>query len=149
MRGRKPQPTALKVLRGNPGKRPINRDEPTPPPLDRRVPADLGDDDDEARREWRRTIAPAIGTGQITSADRAMAVAHCLLWSTWRSQLADAALHPHASNPSRLGANKTFALLVRVDAELGLTPSARSRVKVAAAREQVDPVETRFFTRRA
>ena len=26
--GRRPQPTALKVLRGNPGKRPLNVDEP-------------------------------------------------------------------------------------------------------------------------
>jgi phage terminase small subunit len=146
VRGRKPVPTALKVLRGNPGKRPINRDEPAPPPLDRRVPADLGDDD-EAKREWRRTISPAIGTGQITSADRVVALAHCLLWSTWRAQLADAALHPHSANPSRLSANKTFALLVRVDAELGLTPSARSRVKVTA-REQADPADA-FFTRRA
>jgi P27 family predicted phage terminase small subunit len=29
--GRRPQPTKLKVLRGNPGKRPINQHEPIPP----------------------------------------------------------------------------------------------------------------------
>ena len=29
-RGRKPKPTALKVLEGNPGKRPLNLYEPTP-----------------------------------------------------------------------------------------------------------------------
>lgn len=27
-RGRKPKPTALKVLEGNPGKRPLNKNEP-------------------------------------------------------------------------------------------------------------------------
>lgn len=30
-RGRKPKPTALKVLEGNPGKRPLNDHEPIPP----------------------------------------------------------------------------------------------------------------------
>ena len=30
-RGRKPKPTALKVLEGNPGKRPLNDREPVPP----------------------------------------------------------------------------------------------------------------------
>ena len=30
-RGRKPKPTALKVLEGNPGKRPLNENEPIPP----------------------------------------------------------------------------------------------------------------------
>ena len=30
MRGRKPVPTALKKLRGNPGKRPLNDAEPKP-----------------------------------------------------------------------------------------------------------------------
>ncbi|HZK10243.1 MAG TPA: phage terminase small subunit P27 family, partial [Clostridia bacterium] len=29
-RGRKPKPTALKVLEGNPGKRPLNKNEPQP-----------------------------------------------------------------------------------------------------------------------
>ena len=31
MRGRRPKPTALKLIEGNPGKRPLPRDEPTPP----------------------------------------------------------------------------------------------------------------------
>ena len=30
-RGRKPKPTALKILEGNPGKRPLNENEPIPP----------------------------------------------------------------------------------------------------------------------
>ena len=30
MRGRRPKPTRLKLLTGNPGKRPLNDDEPQP-----------------------------------------------------------------------------------------------------------------------
>jgi hypothetical protein len=32
MRGRKPKPTRLKLVAGNPGKRPLNPREPTPEP---------------------------------------------------------------------------------------------------------------------
>lgn len=148
MRGRKPTPTALKLIRGNPGKRPLNRDEPQPGPLRRSCPRELADT--EARAEWRRTIAPAIDRGQVTAADRVMAIAHCELWATWRSQLADAARHAHIiaagpsnypmPNPARMMANKTFALLKSVDAELGFTPASRSRVTTvkASAADQLD-----------
>lgn len=30
-RGRKPKPTAMKILEGNPGERPLNEREPIPP----------------------------------------------------------------------------------------------------------------------
>jgi P27 family predicted phage terminase small subunit len=136
MRGRKPKPTVLKLLTGNPGKRRLNEYEPKPDPLTTDCPSELTEPD--AISEWQRTIVPAITRGQITSADRVFAIAHCHLWATWRSQLADAAQHAHVvavgpnkhptPNPARGMANKTFLLLAKVDAELGLTPTSRSRV---------------------
>ena len=138
VRGRKPKPTVLKLIDGNPGKRPINEKEPKPEPLANTVPQELSSVD--AVEEWNRTIVPAIARGQITSADRVFAIAHCELWATWRSQLADALKHAHVvaagkhghpiPNPARGMANKTFMLLAKVDAELGLTPTSRSRVQV-------------------
>lgn len=137
MRGRKPKPTVLKLLNGNPGKRPINPREPKPEHLSEACPPELEQVD--AKAEWERTIIPAIRRGQVTAADRVFAIAHCELWATWRSQLADAARHPHVvaagkdskhpmPNPARGMANKTFLLLAKVDAELGFTPTSRSRV---------------------
>jgi P27 family predicted phage terminase small subunit len=138
MRGRKPTPTVLRVLRGNPSKRPMNTNEPKPDPLSDEYPDEL--QDTEARDEWTRTIVPAIEIGQITAADRVFAIAHCELWATWRSQLAEAAKHPHVvavghnkhpmPNPARTMSNKTLQLLAKVDAELGLTPVSRSRVNI-------------------
>jgi P27 family predicted phage terminase small subunit len=140
MRGRKPKPTVLKLLNGNPGKRPLNDHEPKPGHLTEDIPPEL--DKTDAKEEWQRTIVPAIRRGQITAADRVFAIAHCDLWATWRSQLADASRHAHVvavgpnqhpmPNPARGMANKTFLLLAKVDAELGLTPSSRSRVRVEA-----------------
>lgn len=154
MRGRKPTPTVLRVLRGNPGKRPVNTNEPEPEDLSTVCPEEIAENDD-ARKEWFRTIVPAIHTRQITSADRAMAIAHCELWATWRSQLAAAGKHAHVvavgknnyptPNPARGMANKTFFLLKQVDAELGLTPTSRSRVTKGKGAPTVDKRKERFF----
>lgn len=156
MRGRKPVPTVLKLLRGNPGKRAINPDEPLPNPLPTQCPEEL--DDPVAQEEWRRTIVPAIEIGQITAQERTEAIAHCELWATWRSQIAEAKKHPHVvavgpnkhpmPNPARGMANKTLLLLIKVDADLGLTPSARSRVTLAGGKDKQSKVE-QFRQRKA
>lgn len=144
MRGRKPVPTALKLLKGNPSKRPINKEEPQPDALPINCPIEVTTDD--AKQEWIRTIVPAIHRGQITAADRVFAIAHCELWATWRDQLKDAARHAHViaagknshpmPNPARCMANKTLMLLAKIDAELGLTPVSRSRVHAAKDRAE-------------
>jgi P27 family predicted phage terminase small subunit len=140
MRGRKPIPTQLKLLRGNPGKRSINRLEPKPAPLAIDCPPELVDE--AARGEWVRSIQPAIRLNQITAADRVMAIAHCELYATWRSQLEEAGRHAHVlgdkiarlvPNPARRMANQTLQLLIKIDSELGLTPASRSRVTVSGA----------------
>lgn len=138
MRGPKPQPTVVRLMRGNPGKRKTNAAEPEVDALGVAVPEELLGNDD-AINEWNRSIVPAIEAGLITAADRAIAIAHCDLWSVWRAQLKEANSGPHiihvgqnkhpTPNPARGMANSTFQLLARVDAELGFTPSSRSRVK--------------------
>ena len=144
MTGRKPTPSVLKMLRNNPGKRPLNTAEPAPDALSPDCPVELTDD--VARAEWTRAIVPAIRGGLITSADRMFAIAHCDLWATWRSQLADAAQHAHViaagpnrypmPNPARVMSHKTLQLLTKVDAELGFSPTARSRVTLASRTPQ-------------
>ena len=65
-RGRKPKPTALKLLEGNPGKRPLNGREPVPPRAALKCPAWLLP---EAKKEWKR-LAPALeAMGVLTMAD--------------------------------------------------------------------------------
>lgn len=150
-RGPKPQPTVMKLLRGNPGKRGINHDEPIPDDLDPATPEEL--ESDEEKREWERAIVPAIKRGQITAAERAMAIAHCAIYAQWRKQLALANSNPEVvgvgpnkhptPNPARGMSNKSLLLLARIDSELGLTPSSRSRVKVdkSKAGRALSPVE--------
>ena len=50
-RGRKPTPTAIKELEGNPGHRPLNKHEPKPMKKAPACPKSLST---EAKKEWRR-----------------------------------------------------------------------------------------------
>jgi phage terminase small subunit len=135
MRGRKRIPTVIKLARGNPRADRLNLDEPETLEMSADCPIEL--QADEAKAEWHRTIVPAIGTGQITAGDRSYAVAHCHYWSIWLAQIKAAAELPDIvptnrggkCNPIRKMSNETFLLLAKVDAELGLTPCSRSRVK--------------------
>jgi len=139
MSGPRRQPTALRVLRGNPGKRKINRAEPAPGPLTINCPKVLSDP--SARAEWRRIAPGMIASGQVTTIDRATLIGYCQKWAQWQALEQEAAQHPFLvrapsgypmPNPALGMANKAFNLMLKAAAELGMTPAGRSRVSVVA-----------------
>src|SRR6266545_2987232 len=81
MSGRRPIPTALKVLAGNPGKRRLNRREPKPivrlPPC----PPHLKD---VAREAWRRIGHRLTTLRVVTEADGAALELLCLAYAEYR-----------------------------------------------------------------
>lgn len=140
MRGRKPKPTAQRMLEGNPGKRAINAAEPDPPPLvaEEVPPAEL-EGHVIALAEWTR-LAPLLrACRQITEADRSALIALCLEWSRYIDatqkvrQLGLVVKAPSGypiQNPYLSIATKALAGCNKLWPELGLTPSSRSRVQV-------------------
>jgi phage terminase small subunit len=80
MAGRRPIPTRLKLLRGNPGKRQLNRDEPTPAAEAPSCPSHLGK---TARREWRRISRELLKLGLLTKPDRAALAGYCAAFGDW------------------------------------------------------------------
>src|SRR5687768_8472895 len=88
--GRKPTPTALKVLRGNPGRRPVNPGEAKPAV---RLPSPPSHLSKEAKREWRRTGQFLLNLGLISELDRAAFAAFCTAWGRWVE--AERALNEH------------------------------------------------------
>ena len=69
-RGRKPKPTALKVLEGNPGRRPLNKNEPKPKGKKKlQCPSYFNA---EAKKEWRRLSKVLIEMGVLTEFDIAL-----------------------------------------------------------------------------
>lgn len=138
MPGPRAQPTALRLMRGNPGKRRINRAEPQHAALAPTCPDCLRDPG--ARAEWDRVAPGLIASGQVTTVDRALLIGYCQKWAQWQALEAAAAEHPFIvkgpqgkpiPNPALSLAFKAFNLMLRSAAELGMTPSARSKVTVA------------------
>jgi len=137
MRGRKPKPTQLKRLAGNPGRRPLNTDEPEHPALSSDVPRELTHDED-ARLEWLRLEPLLKRSRQVTEADRAALMACCLEWSRYLRATAEVRnkgpliASPNGYpiiNPWLSIATKALAGCNKLWPELGLTPSSRARVK--------------------
>ena len=150
MRGRKPTPTNLKLLRGNPGKRPINANEPKPAPKAPGMPAWLST---EARNEWRRVVPELDKLGLLAKVDRGALAAYCETWATFVA--ATHLVHEHgivymrkvdevtdmdgrvieihvapAKNPALIVARDAAAQIRAFCSEFGLTPSARTRIDV-------------------
>ena len=147
MRGRKPHPTELKFLRGNPGRRPLNHREPKHPAIDGDdIPGALLADNDIARgalAEWKR-IVDTLSRGHVATVDRPTLMAYCLKVGQWQALEAEASaakfiVHAPSGypmpNPLIAMANRALALMLRAAAELGLTPSSRSRVVLAPHEE--------------
>jgi len=134
------------MMRGNPGKRAINQREPQPAPLPTvECPAELVQP--LARAEWDRVAPGLVASGQVTSVDRAMLIGYCQKWAQWQLLEASAAEHPFVvrapngnpiQNPALSLAFKAYNLMLRSAAELGMTPSSRSRV---IARPDAAPVK--------
>ena len=82
-RGRKPLPTALKVLEEDRGKgrRPINKDEPTPSQENVKCPSWLMP---EAKKEWKRLAPSLIAMGILTEHDMEAFAGYCQAYARWR-----------------------------------------------------------------
>ena len=80
MRGKTPTPTTLRILRGNPGRRPLNSEEPSSPLLKRMPPAP-GFLDDEGKRVWSAEGRRFIEAGLLTALDLAMFGTWCIWYS--------------------------------------------------------------------
>lgn len=141
-RGAKPDPTALRILRGNPGRRPLPEGEPTPANASLEPPDWL---DEAAKIEWRR-LAPMLSTnGVLTDMDVDALCAYCETWVRWKTATAKirefgmVIKSPNGMpmpSPYVAIANKAMATMRALLTEFGMTPSARSRVQVSKKPEK-------------
>jgi P27 family predicted phage terminase small subunit len=156
VRGRKPRPTALKVLEGNPGKRPLNRREPQPSVGAPGCPDWLPR---EAKAEWRRVVSELDRIGMLKKVDRAALATYCEAWSIlvaaealiaehglmilqFETQSVDGAriyVRP-VKNPAVLIAKDASATIRAFAAEFGLTPSSRTRLTVPHEEETLEQI---------
>ncbi|CAJ3071216.1 P27 family phage terminase small subunit [Burkholderia pseudomallei] len=136
MRGRKPTPTALKLIRGNPGKRPINDAEPDAASL---ADIELAPDwlSPDAQRHWPVIARQLHDAGLLTGLDVAALGLYCEAFARWKDandkvvKLGAVVKSAHGypiPSPYLQVANQAYAQMTRMLAEFGMTPSSRSRV---------------------
>lgn len=138
-RGPRPQPTAVKELRGNPGKRALNKREPQ---FDRaQVPTLPVWVKGEARREWLRVVKQLHAQGLLTAVDRAALVAYCVAYGRWveaekivadKGAVLKTANGNLIQNPYLAVANRAMDNMRKLAQEFGMTPSARVTLPASA-----------------
>jgi P27 family predicted phage terminase small subunit len=150
VRGRKPTPTAFKLLRGNPGKRALPENEPEVPVAAPVPPPFLGPD---AKAEWERIVPHLVTGGVLTEWDRAALTVYCVAFGDLAE--AEAALRVQGKlvksptgypiqNPNLAISNRAREVLAKMCPEFGMTPSSRSRV---AGRKKDKPSKLSRFTK--
>jgi P27 family predicted phage terminase small subunit len=147
IRGRKPKPTAVKRLEGNPGKRPLNGREPKPPPKLPKCPPWL---ESEAKKEWRRVSKQLEGLGLLSEVDMAAFAGYCQAYARWKEAEQFISKHgPIVKTPSGYWqqvphvamAQSYLKIMSRFCEQFGLTPSARSRMVSEREHLPDDPME--------
>lgn len=141
-----PVPTYLKVLNGNPGKRPLNKNEPQPAGNLVEPPDHLSDEQKEC---WRYAIENAP-SGLMKLLDQSVL-------ETW---VVAQVLHRKANdqvskygmivktpggawiqNPYLCILNKQAIIMMRAAAEMGFTPASRTRVQIEPPKKGSNPFE--------
>jgi P27 family predicted phage terminase small subunit len=134
IRGRRPKPTRLKYLTGNPGKRPLNPYEPRPEPSVPECPSELGP---AAKREWERLVGDLARLNMVTNLDRAALAAYCGAYALWAdateqiqkygAMIKSPTGYP-VQSPYIAIANRQAEIMLRISSEFGFTPASRSRI---------------------
>lgn len=159
-RGRPPKPTHLKLITGQPN-RLKTRNEPRPEIAIPDAPDHL---DAEGLKEWNRAGPELYAIGVLSRNDRAVFADYCVHWSRWVQ--AERLIQLMASkddvgrgliilttngnwiqNPVVGVANVSSREMMRCAEQLGMTPSARSRIEAHKLTESQEPKQNpgRFF----
>jgi phage terminase small subunit len=144
--GPPPKPTRLKLLQGNPGHRPLNlATEPQPKPLLPKCPRELGA---AAKREWKRVAPELYRLGLLTTVDRACLSGYCSAWGSFIELSAAMRNMAEPPSPAMLRAIRGMGeLMLRFATEFGMTPSSRTRTRVAPPGEPLAADEAFLLNR--
>jgi P27 family predicted phage terminase small subunit len=148
MKGRKPLPTNLKLLMGNPGKQKLPKGEPEP---DSNIPAPPSVLNDYALEEWNRVTPVLLALGLISDLTVPAVIAYCDAYADWRTATEElnkirkdksglATLIQQTSNGNiipnqlKLVAKAARADMIRYATEFGGTEIAKIRLAIDPGR---------------
>lgn len=148
-RGPRPTPTKILQARGS-WRADLRAGEPAPAPANLDPPKWLGK---VAAKEWRRVMPELQALGLFTALDLAPLAAYCRAWADWQEAIA--MIEEHGATVTTANGypvqspwvaikTTTQKQFLAAAAELGLSPAARTRIKVEATAKPTDG-KARFF----
>ena len=146
MAGRRPKPTAIHVLNGNPSKKKLSKTEPSPTVGAPACPDWL---DARAKSAWAYIVPELMAVGVLTVADGLALQQLCEAYADWKSACEIVAAEGILSSDSDGNIRKHPAVQIKSDAdkrvrawlgEFGLTPAARAKLSGGkSAADAADP----------
>lgn len=145
-RGPTPEPSKFKLLKGNPGHRPINEDEPKP-----EVTPIVPDPPDwleaYAKAEWHEVAPRLHSMGLLTVVDLSFFAAYCQSYARWRAaeewiseagvfdelRAKDVKVRSAIRSPQAMVSRDALADMNRFGSAFGLSPSARTNIQAVPA----------------
>ena len=145
------KPTNLKVLEGNPGKRPLPENEPKPAPKAPKRPSWLTG---EGRKMWDRLAPKLEKVGLLTEVDGEAFAAACQSWKDYvdcqkvikkhgrtYKYKNQGGFENETERPEVKAANKALEQFRSFCREFGLTPASRAKIEVQTDKENLDEME--------
>jgi len=132
MAGRRPKPTALKIIKGTARKSRLNKNEPKPEVIssNTRCPEWMNP---EGKKEWKRMAGKLREVGLLTNCDITAFTMLCQMWGEYVTGT-------KTGEPVSMAHVTQMRLLA---GEFGLTPASRSKVAVSTTESnksnEVDP----------
>lgn len=140
--GKPPKPSHLKIVQGNPGRRPVGDGEPQPEVRAPDCPPHLSP---AAKEEWDRIMPILLRLRLVTEIDTAALALYCQAYGRWQEAEAKITAMKAAGgdglmvkapsgypiqNPYLAIANRAMEDCYKYLQQFGLSPSARTRVTV-------------------
>jgi len=134
--GPRPKPTSIKILEGNPGKRPLNLNEPKPTQIAPECPKWLKP---LAKKEWKRISPELERLGLLTRIDRAIFIGYCQNYAIYvetekylqeNRRVIKTKNGAIKSRPEVYIAKNALNFVKAFAVEFGLTPSSRGRISL-------------------
>jgi P27 family predicted phage terminase small subunit len=141
-RGPPPQPTSLRILRGNPGHRPLNESEPQPPADAIEPPSYL---QGVSLEKWHDVVKKLEDMSLMTNADVDTIARYCVMYERYQKYLdqvrrgLDVLVMREESGrvrymqitPAATMLSKLDEQMLRVEREFGFTPASRSEIQTS------------------
>ncbi len=148
MAGRKPKPTKLKLIEGNPGKRPLNDKEPKPKACIPECPEWVSP---EGKKEWKKITPRLLRLGLLSEIDYAALGGYCDCYGELKPLREEIKLYGYTTTTDKGNVvqrpevgiyNQKLEKMLKFLSEFGMSPSSRTRLRVELNNETDEADET-------